>query len=181
MHPRQTGGMEYVVAPPPETRPARSGVGVLGRIVARTGVGLWQRKGSLLVGAATVAALGAFVTLAGPSSLRASATSTGPSARGDCADTAIAAIAEKTSDSVQQAYNCMEPSFQERVPEAQFAQQFGSQTPAATDTSAEQMSRVADYHNQDGGQLVYYALSNGNQSVGYIVYLDAQGKIAKVE
>ncbi|MBV9357778.1 MAG: hypothetical protein JO023_19875 [Chloroflexi bacterium] len=167
------------MASSPNTRPARSGVGVLGRIVARTGLGLWQRKGTLLVGAATVAALAAFVTLAGPSSPAASAPSRG--AGSDCADTAIAAIVQKTSDSVQQAYDCMEPSFQQRVPEAQFAQQFGSQTPAASDASPEQMSRVADYHNQDGGQLVYYALSNGNQSVGYIVYLDAQGKIAKVE
>jgi hypothetical protein len=177
--------MEYVEAAPPQSRPSRSGIGVLGRIVARTGVGLWQRKGTLLVGAATVAALGAVVTFAGiaptPASTAPVAAAGGGPSGTACADAAIAAIAEKTSDSVQQAYNCMEPSFQQRVPEAQFAQQFGSQTPATPDASSAKTSRVADYPNQDGGQLVYYALSNGDQSVGYIVYLDAQGKIAKVE
>ncbi len=180
------------MASPRDTRPTRSGVGVLGRIVARTGVGLWQRKGTVLVGAAVVAALGAFVTVSGsaaplPDSAPAAAAPAGTGT--ECADAAIAAIAQKTSDSVQQAYDCMEPSFQQRVPEAQFAQQFGSQTPDASGASAAsasgastaKMSRVADYHNEDGGQLVYYALSTGDQSVGYIVYLDAQGKIAKVE
>jgi hypothetical protein len=177
--------MEYVVAAPRDTRPTRSGVGVLGRIVARTGVGLWQRKGTVLVGAAIVAALGAFVTFSGAAPMPAAAPpAAAPAATTGtaCADAAIAAIAEKTADSVQHAYDCMEPSFQQRVPEAQFAQQFGSQTPDASGTaSAATTSRVADYHNQDGGQLVYYALSTGDQSVGYIVYLDAQGKIAKVE
>jgi hypothetical protein len=173
--------MEYVVPSPRPAQPTRSPAHVLGRVLARTGVGLWQRKGTLLLGAVTVAALGTVGVLSGAATSTSAAQPAPLDSGTACADAAIAAIAQKTSTTVQQAYDCMEPSFQQRVPETQFAAQFGGAQAQPSTTAAPKAARVADYHGADGGQMVYYALSTGDQSVGYIVYLDAQGKISKVE
>jgi hypothetical protein len=98
-------------------------------------------------------------------------------ASNDCADTTMAAIANKSSDAAQQAYQCMDPSFQQRVPEDTFVQQIQAQTPPDVNSVA----RVGDYHTESGGSMVYYALNTNGQSVGYIVYLGQDGKVLKVE
>jgi hypothetical protein len=95
----------------------------------------------------------------------------------DCADTAMAAIADKSSGAASRAYQCMDPTFQQRVSEADFVRQMQSQKlPNAT-----QLARVGDYHSAAGGTMVYYAVDGGNQSVGYIVYLGQNGKVQRIE
>ena len=43
------------------------------------------------------------------------------------------------------------------------------------------VSRVGDQKTPDGGRIVFYTLEAQGTAVGYIVYLNAQGKIVKVE
>jgi len=147
-------------------------------VVARAGAGLWRQKGGILVGLALVAAATGYMALGATEGTPAMA-STGATAAAsnDCADTAIAAIANKSSGSAQQAYECMDPSFQQRVPEDTFVQQIEAQTPP--DVSS--VARVGDYHTETGGSMVYYAVNTSGQSVGYIVYLGQDGKVLKIE
>jgi hypothetical protein len=42
-------------------------------------------------------------------------------------------------------------------------------------------SRVADHRDADGSRIVFYTVEAAGQSVGYIVYLDPQGLVEKVE
>jgi hypothetical protein len=96
----------------------------------------------------------------------------------DCADAAMAAIVDKSPAAAQRAYQCMDPTFQQRVSEAQFLQQLQAQRLPPVD----KLERVGDYHNPtSGGTLVYFALDGGGQSVGYIVYLTPDGKVQKIE
>ena len=46
-----------------------------------------------------------------------------------------------------------------------------------------QFDRVADKRTIDGGHIVFYTVDagKGGVPVGYIVYLDAQGKVTRVE
>src|SRR6185437_5769230 len=104
----------------------------------------------------------------------ATATSTGNS---DCADTAMAAITDKSAAVAQQAYQCMDASFQQRVSEQAFTQQMQTSSMPSVD----KLARVGDYHSPAGGTMVYYALDGGGQSVGYIVYLGQNGKVLKIE
>jgi hypothetical protein len=89
----------------------------------------------------------------------------------------MAAIANKSPNAAQQAYQCMDPSFQQRVPEETFLQQL--QTQALPDVS--KIARVGDYTTPGGGQMVYYAVDANGQSIGYIVYLGQDGKVSKIE
>jgi hypothetical protein len=90
----------------------------------------------------------------------------------------MAAIADKSSASAQRAYQCMDSTFQQRISETQFVQQMQTQQTPRVD----KLERIGDYHNAaSGGTLVYFALVGGGQSVGYIVYLDRDGKILKIE
>jgi hypothetical protein len=89
----------------------------------------------------------------------------------------MAAIANKSPGAAQQAYQCMDPSFQQRVPEQTFVQQLDTQ--ALPDVNS--VARVGDYHSQSGGSMVYYAVDANGQSVGYIVYLGQDGKVMKIE
>jgi len=95
----------------------------------------------------------------------------------DCADTAMAAITDKSPAVAQQAYQCMDPSFQQRVSEQAFTQQMQTSSMPSVD----KLARVGDYHSPAGGTMVYYALDGGGQSVGYIVYLGQNGKVVKIE
>jgi hypothetical protein len=178
--------MEEHVSTRASTKPVSAPV-VLLRVIARTGVGLWRHKGTVVFGVGALAVASAFTLLtptsplAGMAADRAAGTATdraGPS--GDCADAAMAAIADGSPATVQRAYDCMEPTYQQRVSEEQFASQFAARAQNGA-MPVDKLARVADYREQGGGQMVYYALSSGNQSVGYIVYLDPEGKVAKVE
>jgi hypothetical protein len=153
---------------------------VFGRVVARTGAGLWRARGGVMLALALTAACAGYIAYSGASLGQPLALpSVGPSASSgaDCADTAMAAIADKSSNAAQRAYQCMDPSFQQRVPEQTFVQQLQAQ--ALPNVSA--VSRVGDYHSQTGGSMVYYAVDTNGQSVGYIVYLAQSGKVLRIE
>jgi hypothetical protein len=139
---------------------------LLGRIAVRAGIGLWRHR-IALVGAGLIAvAFGAYsMTFARPS-----VTS------GDCADTAMAALTHVNDASARAAYACLGPAMR-TTSEDQFVATLQHQA-----VNSAQANRVADRHTSDGGKIVFYTVSASNlPSVGYIVYLDSEGKIIKVE
>ena len=159
-----------------DERQTVAGTGVARRIASRTLTGLWQQKKSLALGAIVLVALGAYATFSNGGVGLARPRAMAPSADGDCADTMIAAMVSKTDDSLQQAYQCMDPTFQQRISQQQFARQVDAATGVVS-----KVARVGTYDEPNGSKLVYYALSTGNQSVGYIVYVGANGRIQKIE
>jgi hypothetical protein len=156
-----------------------SGSALLRRVAARAGVGIWRKRGSMLVALAAVAAVSGYVAFgtAGVPAAVGSGVTAAASANDNCADTAIAAIADKSPDAAQQAYQCMDPSFQQRVPETEFVQQVQAQAVQNVNSVA----RVGDYRAASGGSMVYYAVTANGESVGYIVYLGQDGKVLRVE
>jgi hypothetical protein len=150
---------------------------LLRRVGARAGLGLWRHRGGLVFAALITVALGGY-TLLGSSGSLPPALSSPAAGSTDCADTAMAAIADKSSAAAQRAYACMDPGFQQRVSEDQFVSQLvAQQTPPA-----DKLQRVGDYHDAtNGSTLVYFAVDGGGQSVGYIVYLNRDGKVLKIE
>lgn len=148
------------------------------RVVARLGVGLWRQRGGLLIGLAVIAGITGYMALGGTAQgTSASGAATSAAVSTACADTAMTAIANKSSGAAQQAYQCMDPTFQQQVPEATFVQQIQTQAPA----DVSNIARVGDYRTESGGSMVYYAVNANGQSVGYIVYLGQDGKILKIE
>jgi hypothetical protein len=145
---------------------------LLRRIGARAGVGIWHKRGTVLAGLAAVAAITGYLAL-GPTL----PTQAAPGAGGDCADRAIAALANQSTETAQAAYQCMDPTFQQRVPETTFVQQVHAQAVANVNS----ISRVGDYTSPAGGSIVYYAVNANGQSVGYMVYLGQDGKVLRVE
>src|SRR5215468_21414 len=100
-----------------------SGSTVLRRVAARTGIGVWRQRGTVLFGLAATAAVVGYMAF-GTSGMASGSAATGQGAvRSDCADTVLSAIADKSGSTPEQAYQCMAPTFQERVPEATFAEQ----------------------------------------------------------
>jgi len=147
------------------------------RVVARAGIGLWRQRGAVLFGLAATAAITGYMALGATAGSPVAASGASAAAGSDCADTAMAAIADKSPGVAQRAYQCMDPSFQERVPEQTFVQQIDSQAL----TSVNNVARVGDYQTQGGGSMVYYAVDSNGQSVGYIVYVGQDGKVLKIE
>ena len=139
---------------------------VLGRIASRAGIGLWRHRIALIVAGLVTVAFGAYsMTFARPS-----VTS------GDCADTAMQALTHVNDASARAAYACLGAAMR-TTSEDQFVATLQQQA-----VSSAQANRVADRHTPDGGKIVFYTVSAGNlPSVGYIVYLDHEGKISKVE
>jgi hypothetical protein len=154
----------------------RSAPYVFSRVAARAGLGIWRHRVSVLIAAIVVVGLGTYVTTSGAGRTVAPLAISGATG-GDCADTAMAAIADKSTDAASRAYQCMDPSFQQRVPEAQFVRQMQQQALP----NIEKLQRVGDYHPSAGGTMVYYAVDGGSQTVGYIVYLGDNGKVVKIE
>jgi len=151
---------------------------LLGRVAARAGLGIWRHRVSVLFAALVVAGLGVYATtnaLSLPTTALPLAVA--GTSNTDCADTAMAAIADKSSAAAARAYQCMDATFQQRVPEQQFVQQMQQQ--ALPDV--QKLQRVGDYHTPAGGTMVYYAVDGGAQSVGYIVYLGQNGKVSHIE
>jgi hypothetical protein len=155
-----------------------SGSAVLRRVAARAGLGLWHQRGGVLIGLALVAGAAGYMAFgaAGGLPLSVGGAAAGPG-NNDCADTAMAAIADKSPGAAQNAYQCMAPSFQQRVPEQTFVQQLQAQALP----NVNNVARVGDYPAQGGGSMVYYAVEANGQSVGYIVYLGGDGKVTKIE
>ena len=143
----------------------------------RAGVGLWRHRGSVLLATIVTLAVGGYVSVSGRGDLGASFAAVSPSAASDCADTAMAVIADKSPTVAQRAYQCMDTSYQQRVTEQAFVQQMQTQRVPNVD----KLARIGDYRTPAGGTMVYYALDGGGQSVGYIVYLGQDGKVVKIE
>ena len=150
---------------------------VMHRVAARTGAGIWRHRGGVLLALALTAAGAGYIAFGSPTPALLSA-GLGSTAGSDCADTAMAAVADKSPTAAQSAYQCMDPSFQQRVPEQTFVQQLQSQALPNVST----VSRVGDYRSQQtGGEMVYYAVDANGQSIGYIVYLGQDGKVLRIE
>jgi hypothetical protein len=98
-------------------------------------------------------------------------------ADGDCADTAMAAMTDHSPATMQRAYQCMAPAFQQRVSEQAFIQQIQAQSIP----NVNKLERVGDYRTASGGTMVYYAVDARGQSAGYIVYLGPDGKVLRIE
>jgi hypothetical protein len=154
------------------------GPNLLGRVATRAGLGIWRHRGGVLVSAVVSAAIVGYVAVSGAGlNSAASLASLTPSANNDCADTAMVALAKQSTAATQNAYQCMDTAFQQRVTEQAFVQQMQQQRIPSVD----KLNRVGDYHTPAGGTMVYYALDGGGQSVGYIVYLGQDGKVLKIE
>jgi hypothetical protein len=142
------------------------GLFILGRVGARTAVALWRQR-FVIAGACLV--VGAFslyeLSFAGPSVTT-----------GDCADTAMAAVTHVDESTARAAYACLGASMR-TTSEDQFVDGMRSRSvPTGV------FDRVADKRTSDGGRIVFYTVHAGQApAVGYIVYLDAEGKISKVE
>jgi hypothetical protein len=155
-----------------------SGSALLRRVAARAGVGIWRQRGGLLVALAVVAAVSGYLAFGAAVQTPLGVNVGGStSASADCADTAILAVADKSPGAAQRAYQCMDPSFQQRVSEQSFVQQVQSQALP----NVNNVARVGDYRSQTGGSMVYYAVDSNGQSIGYIVYLNQNGKVLRIE
>jgi hypothetical protein len=158
---------------------------LLGRVAVRAAAGVWRHRTGVLLSALFSVALGSYIAMTWTGSVPLSFESGTPlSPRGvaavantDCADTAMAAIADKSPVAAQRAYQCMDATFQQRVTEQAFVQQMQAQNMP----NVSKMARVGDYQTPAGGTMVYYALDGVNQSVGYIVYVGQNGKVLRIE
>ena len=157
---------------------------MLRRVAARAAAGVWRHRVGVLLSALFSVALGSYIALSWTGSVPLSlanglgpGTSAATVANGDCADTAMAAIADKSPAVAQRAYQCMDATFQQRVTEQAFVQQMQTQNMP----NVSKLARVGDYKTPAGGTMVYYAIDGANQSVGYVVYLGQNGKVLKIE
>jgi len=138
---------------------------ILARIAARTGVAIWRHRLAWLVGVLIVGSVGVYeLSYAVPSV-----------SNGDCADTAMAAVTTADDQTAHAAYACLGPGLR-NTSEDQFVAGMRQR-----DSQRAHVNRVGDQRTADGGHIVFYTVERQGQAVGYIVYLNAQGKIVKVE
>jgi hypothetical protein len=138
---------------------------ILSRICVRTGVVLWRHRLAWIFAALTVAAFGVYqLTFAVPSVVN-----------GDCADTTMAAVTHADDAAARAAYACLGPGMR-NTSEDEFVT--GMRQRAQPHA---QVSRVGDQRTADGGRIVFYTVQAPGTAVGYIVYLDPHGKVARVE
>jgi hypothetical protein len=139
---------------------------ILGRIAVRTGVALWRHRLGVLLALVAVVAFSAYeLTMASPSVTN-----------GDCADITITALTHSTEASARAAYACLAPSMR-TMSEDQFVATMRQRgAPGAT------VDRIAERSDAEGGKIVFYTVEASNMpKVGYIVYLNADGKVVRVE
>jgi hypothetical protein len=149
---------------------------IVQRIVSRALVGLWAQKQVVVVGAAIIAALAGYVLFVAPPE---SSQAGGSNGGRDCADTVMAALSNSgTVGTQQQAYQCMDSTFQQQVSQQQFTSRLQASTAGRTITH---VARVGSYDAPSGTELVYYAVDAGNQSVGFVIYLGSNGKVLNIE
>ena len=88
----------------------------------------------------------------------------------------MAALTRVNDTTARAAYACLGASMR-TTSEDQFVQTMQQRA-----ITTGQANRVADRQTPDGGKIVFFTVSATNlPAVGYIVYLDQQGKIIKVE
>lgn len=138
---------------------------ILARIVMRTGAAIWRHRFIWLCATFVVAAFGLIeLTYARPAV-----------ATGDCADIAMAAVSSSDDDTARAAYDCLVPAARLTTEDQWIASLHSSALTRG------RVTRVADQHTIDGGQIIFFTVDAGSANEGYIVYLDAQGKIVRVE
>ncbi|HEY3061284.1 MAG TPA: hypothetical protein VGL99_20135 [Chloroflexota bacterium] len=145
---------------------------VLAHIVARIGAALWRHRLTWLTCLVVAAGVGVYsLGYAGPSSPAASL-----AANSDCADTAMGAVAKVDDQAAHAAYNCLAPTMRHGG-----EQEFVKSLHDRGDLPSGKVDRVGDKRQSDGSRIVFYTIEAGGQVVGYIVYLDANGKVEKIE
>ena len=138
---------------------------ILSRIAVRTGVALWRHRLAVIGAALLAGAFGVYeMSFAGPSVVN-----------GDCADTTMAAVTRVDDAAARAAYACLGPAMR-NTSEDQFVAGMHQRALAHA-----QVSRVAEQRTGDGGRIVFFTVENQGTEVGYLVYLDARGKVVKVE
>ncbi len=138
---------------------------ILARIGARTGVALWRHRFGVLAALLVVGALGVYeLSYAVPSV-----------ANGDCADMTMAAVTTADDQTAHAAYACLGPGMRNAT-EDQFVAGMHQRNMARG-----HVNRVGDQRTPDGGHIVFFTVEQQGQAVGYIVYLNPQGKVVKVE
>jgi hypothetical protein len=139
---------------------------ILGRVAVRSGVAIWRQRFAVIGAGCVVAAFSVYeFTFAGPTV-----------SNGDCADTAMTAVTRVDDTSARAAYACLGPAMR-TTSEDQFVSNMLSHN-----ASSGAFDRIADKRTSDGGRIVFFTVhADKTPVVGYIVYLDAQGKIIKIE
>ncbi len=149
------------------------------RIAVRAGSAVWRVRGSVLLGGIMLSAIGAYALFFEPVPSSAGLPVASSSTGHDCADTVMAALAGSPGVQ-QQAYQCMDSTFQQRVTEQQFTTQL--QTTGGGRGPITKVERVANYDAPSGTTLVYYAVdTSSQQSLGFVVYLGTDGKVLTIE
>ena len=145
---------------------------VLAHVAARTGVGLWRNRVALLGGAVVAAGLGAYsLGFAGPAALN-----TAGVAGADCADTAMQAVAKTDDDTAHAAYQCLGQNMRRSGEDA-----FVETLHQRGEMPRGQLNRIGAQSTPDGGRIVFYTLEAQGTAVGYIVYLNSEGKVERIE
>jgi hypothetical protein len=138
---------------------------ILARIAARSGVALWRNRFAWLGALVVIGALSVYeLTYAVPTV-----------SNGDCADTTMAAVTKADDQTAHAAYACLGPNMRNAT-EDQFVAGM-----LRRDVARGRVNRVGDQRTPDGGHIVFYTVEQHGQAVGYIVYLNSQGKVVKVE
>jgi hypothetical protein len=145
------------------------------RVLDRTMHGIWRQKGTLLLCSGVVAAIVGYMAFAAPT--RPSLSANSAAATPDCADAVMAAVVGRSAPAVQQqAYQCMAPDLQQNV----FQDGLGAHYRTIASTTVSKVSRVGTHDADSGDKLVYYAVDAGDQSVGFVVHLSADGKVTAI-
>ena len=139
---------------------------ILGRIAVRTGVAVWRHRLGLLLAVAGLLAFSAYeLTMASPSVTN-----------GDCADIAISALTYSNDAAARAAYACLAPTMR-TMSEDQFVA-----TLLQRGVSGATVDRIAERSDAEGGKIVFYTVAASHlPKVGYIVYLNADGKVVRLE
>ena len=128
---------------------------------------MWRHRLAWLTAGLVVAAFSIYeMSFAGPSVVN-----------GDCADTAMAAVTRADDATARAAYACLGPGMRSTT-EDQFV---ASLHQRLQDVPHGQVIRIAEQRTSDGGRIVFFTVQGQGPAVGYIVYLDAHGKVTKVE
>jgi hypothetical protein len=144
---------------------------ILAHVAARTGAALWRNRMGWLGGAVVAAGLGVYqLGFAGPT------TTDGAAAGSDCAETTMQAVAKVDDQTAHAAYQCLGQSMRRSGEDA-----FVETLHQRGELPRGHLNRIGDQSTPDGGRIVFYTLEAQGTAVGYIVYLNAEGKVERIE
>ena len=146
---------------------------LLARVAARSGVALWRNRFAWLTCLVVAAGVGVYSFGYAGAQSPASATGSGDA---DCADKAMQVVSGVDDAKAHAAYDCLGPTMR-RGDEQEFVQSLHQRG----DLPDGHVDRVGDKRQSDGSRIVFYTVEAGGTAVGYIVYLDAEGKVEKIE